>query len=153
MWSIPKKVSLVSGDAEGSTELNAFDNALTQAGIGDLNLVKVTSIIPPGAHLVELPRIAPGTLMPVVYTFLGSSEPGCVISCALGAGFPEDRESIGFIAEVNMVASAQKAESTVKKMVKEGMGKRGIPIRNIVCVSAEHTVERIGCVVCAAVLL
>jgi arginine decarboxylase len=153
MWSIPKKVSLVSGDAEGSTELNAFDNALKKAGIGDLNLVKVTSIIPPGADLVELPYIPPGTLTPVVYTSLYSSEPGCLISCALGAGFPEDKGCVGFIAEVNMVASSQKAESIVKKMVKEGMGIRGIPIGDIVCVSAEHAVEKIGCVVCAAVLM
>ena len=35
------------GHAEGGTPLNAFDNALLAAGIGNINLVKVSSIIPP----------------------------------------------------------------------------------------------------------
>lgn len=153
MWSIPKNVSLVCGNAEGSTELNAFDNALVAAGIGNLNLVKVTSIIPPGAHIIELPDIPPGSVTPVVYTSLISSNPGVVISCALGAGLPKDSDSVGFIAETNMFSSAQKAESAVKKMVEEGLNTRGIPIEDIVCVSAEHTVEKIGCVMCAAVLI
>ncbi len=47
MLPIPKKFSLVAGSAEGTSELNAFDNALLNAGIGNLNLIKVTSILPP----------------------------------------------------------------------------------------------------------
>lgn len=153
MWFIPRKVSLVCGDAEGITELNAFDNALLRAGIGNLNLVKVTSILPPCADLVELPYMEPGSLTPVVYTSLRSCKPGDMISCALGAGFPEDKESVGFIAEVNMFSSAKDAELEVRRMVEEGMNNRKISIGEIVCVSSEHTVKQIGCVLCAAVFL
>lgn len=37
------KIAIVSGKDEGPTRLNAFDNALTAAGIGDVNLIKVSS--------------------------------------------------------------------------------------------------------------
>jgi len=47
-----RKACLVAGAAEGASELNAFDGALLSAGIGDLNLVRVTSIIPPHVELV-----------------------------------------------------------------------------------------------------
>lgn len=146
-------MSLVSGNSEGKTELNAFDSALLRAGIGNLNLVKVTSIIPPCTELVELPYIEPGSLTPTVYTSLASCKPGDTISCALGAGFPEKREDVGFIAEINMFSSARDAELQVRMMVEEGLNSREIPIREIVCVSIEHKVKLIGCVLCAAVFL
>lgn len=153
MWSIPRKTSLVCGNSEGTTELNAFDSALLRAGIGNLNLVKVTSIIPPFAELAELPYIEPGSLTPTVYTSLTSCNPGDTISCALGAGFPEKREDIGFIAEINMFSSARDAELKVRVMVEEGLSNRGISIGKIVFVSTEHKVKQIGCVLCAAVFL
>ena len=151
MWQIPKKVSLVCGDSEGTTELNAFDNALLRAGIGNLNLVKVTSIIPPFTDLVELRSAEPGSLTPTVFTSLTSCNPGDRISCALGAGFPQNKGDIGFIAEINMFSSARNAEQQVRTMVEEGMNNRQISIYNIVCLSTEHKVKKIGCVLCAAV--
>ena len=44
-----KKVTMAAataGRAEGGTTLNAFDNALLAAGIGNINLIKVSSILP-----------------------------------------------------------------------------------------------------------
>ena len=49
MWDLPKQVILTSGVGVGSTEINAYDNALLNAGVGDYNLVKVTSVLPAGA--------------------------------------------------------------------------------------------------------
>lgn len=39
--------TLVSGLGYGDTALNALDNALCCAGVGDYNLIKVSSIWPP----------------------------------------------------------------------------------------------------------
>ncbi|MFO7311775.1 MAG: pyruvoyl-dependent arginine decarboxylase, partial [Bacillota bacterium] len=39
MLPTPRKFTLVSGAAEGTTPLNAFDNALLASGIGNLNLL------------------------------------------------------------------------------------------------------------------
>jgi arginine decarboxylase len=47
---VPSKFDLVVGSGEGATPLNSFDAALLDAGIGNLNLVRVSSILPPGAQ-------------------------------------------------------------------------------------------------------
>lgn len=39
------KIAIVCGKDEGPTKLNAFDNALSDAGIGDVNLIKVSSML------------------------------------------------------------------------------------------------------------
>ena len=52
-WSAPEILWPTVGHAEGETRLNAFDNALVAAGIGHWNLVKVTSIAPPGALVIH----------------------------------------------------------------------------------------------------
>ncbi|HIE09103.1 MAG TPA: pyruvoyl-dependent arginine decarboxylase, partial [Armatimonadetes bacterium] len=95
-----KRACLVVGAAEGGTELNAFDNALLAAGIGDVNLVKVSSIIPPGVELVDqlnpLPR---GAFVPVVYASLVSREPGRRIAVAVGVGRAADGFGVVMEAE------------------------------------------------------
>ena len=59
-WKQVTKMSVTAGTAEGGTTLNAFDNALLVAGIGNVNLIKVSSIVPPDVDIVELPPIKPG---------------------------------------------------------------------------------------------
>ena len=76
MLPTPKKYTLVAASAEGPTELNAFDHALLAAGIGNLNLLKVSSILPPGAELVERLAIPSGSLTPTAYGAIQSETPG-----------------------------------------------------------------------------
>jgi len=52
---LPTRIILTSGIRIGSTKLNAFDNALLNAGIGNFNLLSVSSIIPPKAKIVNNP--------------------------------------------------------------------------------------------------
>ena len=53
----------VTGTArEGVTELAAFDACLTEAGIGNLNLIYLSSIIPPGSSLIRGVPPRPGDL-------------------------------------------------------------------------------------------
>ena len=54
---LPKQYFIVAGKGEGFTPLNAFDAALGDAGVGDLNLVKVSSIVPPFCERTEPQRI------------------------------------------------------------------------------------------------
>ena len=49
-------IPIVAAWAEGITPIAAFDAALTRAGVGDVNLVSLSSIIPP-AHSVR--RVEP----------------------------------------------------------------------------------------------
>lgn len=151
MWNKnPNIVSLVKGAAEGLTGLNAFDNALLEAGIGNLNLIKVSSIVPKGAKIVSLPDIPPGSLTPTVYSYITSSTPGEVLSACVGIGL-SDNEFV-LIYEYSHRGSAKTAEEIVKKMIEEGFRKRGLKLSEFKSVSSEHKVERVGCALAAAVL-
>jgi len=61
------------GTAEGFTELNAFDGALLAAGIGDTNLVKMSSIVPPACKRIDPVKLPGGALVPVAYAAMTSS--------------------------------------------------------------------------------
>ncbi len=148
MWQLPKAISLVAGHGEGGTELNAFDRALQDAGAADLNFLRVTSILPPGARIIDLPAYPPGILMPAVYAKAASARPGERISAAIGVGVA--REHHGVIMEYTGHTSREEAERTVREMVVEGFRMRGLPLEDVVVVVAEHTVERAGCAVALA---
>ena len=57
------KIAIVSGKDEGPTRLNAFDNALTAAGIGDVNLIKVSSMLGKNTQVKDLPKLKPGAMV------------------------------------------------------------------------------------------
>lgn len=150
MLKVPTSFSLVKGTGEGITTLNAFDRALLEAGIGDFNLIKVSSIIPPEARKVNLPSIPKGALVPTVYSKISSSMTGEVISACVGAGI--SKEGMGLLYEFSHKGSAEVAEKIVKNMVRDGFKMRGLTLNDYHVVSAEHKVKKIGCAVCGAVL-
>jgi arginine decarboxylase len=149
-WPTPNRLWLSAGSAEGTTELNAFDNALLNAGIGNLNLIKVSSIVPAGAEFLQAPPvIAPGSLVPTVYSVIHSDTAGETICAALGIGI--GRDSHGMIFEYH-AHSREVAERVVTGMVEEGFARRGLPLERVTVTVAEHRVERLGCAVAAVVL-
>lgn len=151
-----KKVTMVAmaaGHAEGLTPLNAFDNALLAGGIGNINLVKISSIVPPEADMVELPRIKPGAILPTAYTSIIGRVEGEIISAAVATGLPEDRTKPGVIMEYSDKAPKEVCERQIRKMVEEAFRVRGERLRELRVLAAEHRVERIGCAVAAVTLL
>lgn len=150
MWKTPTRITLVKGTGEADTFLTAFDKALLDAGIGDFNLIKVSSIIPPGARFEELPEIPKGALVPIVYSKIESAIHGEIISACVGAGISE--EGLGLLYEFSHQGTALAAEEIVKNMIEEGMEMRGLKLKEIKIVSAEHKVEKIGCAISAAVM-
>ncbi|AFK23068.1 pyruvoyl-dependent arginine decarboxylase [Pyrococcus sp. ST04] len=153
-WTTPKKAIMLSATAEGGTKLNAFDNALLKMGIGNVNLVKLSSVIP--AHiewLDELPKNIPiGMLLPTVYAHIESDEPGSTISAALGVGISEGNEG-GLIYEYAGYCTKEEAEEMVKKMVEEGFRVRGWKLKEFKVVSAEITVKDKPAAAVAAVIM
>jgi len=148
MWQPPKAVSLVAGHGEGSTEINAFDRALQDAGVANVNFLRVTSILPAGARIIELPPFSPGILIPAVYARIVGTRRGEVISAAIGVGV--SREGHGVIMEHTGRHSRAEAESTARRMVEEGFQMRRLPVDEIIVVAAEHAVQRAGCAVAVA---
>lgn len=47
------KIHVSSGRGEGPTPLAAFDAALLDAGVGDHNLICLSSVIPPGSEIIR----------------------------------------------------------------------------------------------------
>lgn len=150
MLPTPKKVKLVAAGAEGPTALNAFDNALLAAGIGNLNLVRVSSILPPACVYEPGFDVPAGSLTPTAYGYQLSAEPGQEISAAIGVGFCE--EDYGVIMEFEGATSQTQAEETVAQMVREAFAARGKRLRALKVEGASHRVVRQGAVVAAAVL-
>jgi arginine decarboxylase len=149
-WSAPNVFWLASGSAEGATPINAFDNALLNAGVGNLNLVKVSSVVPTGAVMLDQPvSIDPGTLVPAVYATRHSNVPGEHICSVVGIGLSED--SHGMIFE-HSSDSAEKAKRAVRTMVEDAFKQRGMKLARLMIRMAEHRVETLGCTVSAVVL-
>jgi arginine decarboxylase len=147
------KAAGTAGNAEGSTPLNAFDNALLAAGIGNINLIKVSSILPPGVELVALPRIKPGALVPTAYAAMTSEVPGEVVAAAVGWAQPEDPAKNGVIMEFHDKATREEAERMIVQMLEEAFRVRGEKIRDMKVFAVEHRVERTGCALAAVTLL
>ncbi len=149
---VPNHYLLTAGAGDAKSSLNAFDRALICAGIGNFNIVKVTSIMPPGVRkgtVAELP------LGGIVYAALGShtsSEAGQLISAAVAVGFPTDDTSSGVIMEGHFELSAEEAEQQVREMAEIALLDRGLKIAKIESIAYEHRVKNIGSVI-AAVLL
>jgi arginine decarboxylase len=146
----PNAVWPSAGAAEGDTELNAFDNALLAARVGNLNLIRVSSVLPQDAVILEeAPQITPGSLVPTVYTVHVSTHPGETVAAAVGIGVSEGAH--GMIYESHG-ASRDEVEATVRQMIDEGFARRGLHLKEVIVRSIEHKVERIGCAVAAVVL-
>lgn len=152
-WKPVAKVAATTGNAEGSTPLNAFDNALLAAGIGNVNLVKVSSIFPPAAEVVSLPRIKPGAIVPSAYAAITSEVPGEVVAAAVGWALPDDPAKNGIIMEFHDKATREEAERMIVQMLQEAFRTRGWRIAQMKVAAVEHRVERTGCALAAVTLL
>lgn len=141
-----------AGHSEGFTQLNAFDQALLDAGIGDVNLVKMSSIVPPACQRVNRFSLPEGSLVPVAYTTISSDNEGEWIAAAVACAVPDDSTMAGLIMEYHGQGRAIEIEAQVREMAIEGMRHRGRAIRRVTIVSSEHQVECNGAVIAGIVL-
>ena len=150
----PTKFFLVSGSSDGFSLLNAFDGALLASGVGDTNLVRMSSILPPGCTEIKpWPTSLPqGALVPVAYASITSDVPGEVISAAVAIGIPEDASLAGLIMEYSARADEAAVRSQVIKMAEKGMEVRKRPIREIMSISSTFRVESVGAAFAGVVL-
>jgi arginine decarboxylase len=149
--SPPNLLWTTIGHAEGETKLNAFDNALIAAGIGDWNLVKVTSVAPAAARFIDVrPDAASGSVVPVVLAAIQSDHPGerLTASIAIGRG----NGSHGMIMEASGPGEPAEMETIVQRMLDESFMRRGLELETVTVRSVSHTVEKVGASVAAVVL-
>lgn len=150
MLPTPKRFFVTAGSAEGKNHLNAFDNALIKAKIGNLNLMRVSSILPPGVEYYPQMEIPPGSLVPTAYGYIISDVPGETIAAAVGVGF--SRDTFGVIMEFSGKCNKDQAEKAIKNMLEEAFATRGMELAGVKMASTEHQVENIGCALAAVPL-
>lgn len=154
MVNTPNVFALVKGASEGRTRLNAFDNSLLNAGVGDTNLMRMSSILPPGAQQrdiqdLDLPK---GGLIPLAYATIDSTTPGRYISSAIAVGIPEDESEPGVIMEFEDHSKLDNVEAIVRQMVVDAFEYRKRELKEIKSIGIEHQVETCGSTFAAAVL-
>jgi len=143
---------LASGSSDGFTELNAFDQSLLEAGIGDTNLVRMSSILPPSCARISPFKLPYGDLVPVAYACETSSKPGEWISAAVAAAVPMDANLPGLIMEVSGSGRQTEMEEQVREMAVQGMSYRNREIKEIHIAGAEWIVKEHGSAFAGVVL-
>lgn len=143
MVETPNIYCLVKGASEGRTRLNAFDNALLNAGVGDTNLMRMSSILPPGAgqRNIEALDLPAGGLIPLAYASIDSTTPGRYISSAVAVGIPDDDSEPGVIMEFEDHGHLDNVEKIVRQMVVDAFEYRNRKLKEIKSIGIEHKVE------------
>lgn len=152
LLALPAQYFLVAGYAEGVTPLNAFDNALMRAGIGNVNLIRISSILPPSARWISPPRLPYGALVPTAYAEETSTIRGTLVSAAVACGVPEDPSLPGVIMEHHQVGEERQCREDVIRKVEEAFSQRKYRLADVKTASASGIVENIGSVVAAVAL-
>ena len=145
------KIAIVSGKDEGPTRLNAFDNALSDAGIGDVNLIKVSSMLGKNTQVKNLPKLKAGAMVNCVLSSVTSSKPGDTITAVVGIAIGEE---LGCVVETTGTnKDKQELIDEANFMVNYMMEKRGIEIKEHIVEAVSTTVENIASVVASVVYL
>jgi arginine decarboxylase len=145
------KVSITSGRAEGPTKLNAFDNALLDANIGDVNLIKVSSILPSGTEVVPVPKFPAGDMVNCVLAYTSSDVEGDLITAVVVAATSDD---FGCVVENTGVnGDPEDVKSEAEYMVQYMMDIRGLKIKEMLMADETHIVKKQGAVVAAVVYI
>lgn len=148
----PTQYFLASGASEGYTPLNAFDGALLQASIGNTNIIRMSSILPPRCRQISAIDLPLGALVPAAYAALTSDVPGEIISAGVAVALPENENLNGLIMEYSARGERRTIEEVVRNMAMEGMKLRGWKVKELKSIAVEHRVEKIGAALAAVVL-
>lgn len=149
---LANKFYIGSGIGVGNTRINAFDNALLDAGVGNYNLVRLSSILPIQAaeHQVSKVDLPLGSLLPIAYAEITSYEVGVTASAAIAIGIPKDKSKCCVIMEYESLGEDEnEAVLKVVKMIQDGFEHRGWEIERIISSGVSDAPEVAGEKVCA----
>ncbi|HKM09818.1 MAG TPA: pyruvoyl-dependent arginine decarboxylase [Candidatus Methanomethylophilaceae archaeon] len=149
---VPSEFFVTSGSAISPTSsLNAFDVALINAGIGEQNLVSVSSVIPEKAVYVGIKKMPMGAVTHCVLAQMRGSE-GETISAGIAYVMRKDGKG-GYVAEGHLHGSKDSLEDDLIWKMEE-MGRiRGVELGEITLVTEELKIpaDNYGCCVAALV--
>lgn len=126
---IPSQYFVTSGKALSAvSDLNAFDLALFEAGIEELNLVAVSSVIPPEAEMVEYRRIPMGAVTHCVLAQMRGCG-GDVISA--GIAYTKRKDGYGgYVAEGHSFGDSESLKEGLRAKIREMERIRGVELED-----------------------
>lgn len=100
---VPTRIFFTRGVGRHRHNLESFEAALRDAGIAEYNLVKVSSIYPPGCRITYrkagLARLTPGQIVYCVLAEARTNEPNRLVSAGIGLAIPAKGDQFGYISE------------------------------------------------------
>ncbi|MHC4563156.1 MAG: pyruvoyl-dependent arginine decarboxylase [Planctomycetota bacterium] len=100
---VPQRVFFTKGVGKHHNRLQSFELALRKAGIEQCNLVRVSSILPPGCKVIArsrgLERLKPGQITFVVLAEASTNEPSRMVGAGIGVAQPTAGDQYGYISE------------------------------------------------------
>ncbi len=100
---VPRYMFLTKGKGVHKNKLESFELALRDAGIQMLNLVSVSSIMPPGCQIIPreegVKMLSPGQVVFLVLSQNSTDEPRRMISASVGLARPRSVGQYGYISE------------------------------------------------------
>ncbi|HXH27659.1 MAG TPA: arginine decarboxylase, pyruvoyl-dependent [Candidatus Polarisedimenticolia bacterium] len=100
---VSKKIFLTKGVGRHREKLNSFEMALRDAGIAQFNLVRVSSIFPPGCRIIPksqgLKYLRAGEVVFSVMSQSETNEPHRLCAAAIGVALPAKPGRHGFLSE------------------------------------------------------
>ena len=150
---MPTRCLLVRGKGQAPLPLEAFDTALVDAGVGDYNIVKVSSIFPPYCKFTKEYEAVEGTVVPTAFAQVESNDPTVTISASIAVAVPKKLYLPGVIMEWHGYGDQAFAEEMVLGMAKRAMDRRGIEIQEVRCIAIDGKVTEGTMSVFAAAVL
>ena len=122
--NVPTGVFFTKGRGIHKDYLTSFELALRDAGIADLNLVSVSSILPPHCKIVsrleERKHLQPGQIVFIIMARSATNEPNRLIAASIGLATPVDGSQHGYLSEHHSTGeTAQKAGDYAEDMAIE----------------------------------
>jgi arginine decarboxylase len=103
IWT-PTRLFFASGAGVHETQRGAMQRAMREAGVGECNLVKVSSVIPPGCEIITRARglrmLRPGGIVHAVIAQGETNEPYQRITPAICWAQPDDPARPGYVTEI-----------------------------------------------------
>ena len=100
---VPRELFFTKGVGTHREKLTSFELALRSAGIAACNVVRVSSIFPPGCRILPreegIRRLRPGQVTFVVMSEAATREPQRLIAATVGVAIPRDQNLYGYLSE------------------------------------------------------
>ena len=100
---VPKELFFTKGVGKHREKLTSFELALRSADIAACNLVRVSSIFPPGCRILPratgVRKLKPGQVAFVVMSEAATREPHRLVAATIGVAIPRDRRLFGYLSE------------------------------------------------------